>query len=64
MRHAIAGALLIAAISTLGDFVWAGLHLRHRVAYGLAHGTLSGDNNDRFYTPKPGFAGELSMLNG
>ena len=40
MRHAIAGALLIAAVSTLGDFVWAGLHLRHRVAYGLAHGTL------------------------
>jgi hypothetical protein len=39
MRDAIAGALLIAAVSTLGDFVWAGLHLRHRVAYGLAHGS-------------------------
>jgi hypothetical protein len=28
MRNAIIGALLIAAVSTLGDFVWAGLHLR------------------------------------
>ncbi|HET9469041.1 MAG TPA: hypothetical protein VFO48_11540 [Vicinamibacterales bacterium] len=40
MRDAIAGALLIAAVSTLGDFVWAGLHLRHRVIYGLMHGTI------------------------
>ena len=40
MRNAIIGALLIAAVSTLGDFVWAGLHLRHRVAYGLAHGAI------------------------
>ena len=40
MRNAIIGAVLIAAVSTLGDFVWAGLHLRHRVVYGLAHGTL------------------------
>jgi hypothetical protein len=40
MRNAIAGALLIAAVSTLGDFVWAGLHLRHRVVYGLAHGAI------------------------
>lgn len=40
MREAIAGAVLIAAVSTLGDFVWAGLGLRHRMAYGLTHGTL------------------------
>ena len=40
MRHAIIGAILIAAVSTLGDFVWAGLNLRHRVAYGLAHGAI------------------------
>ena len=40
MRNAIIGALLIAAVSTLGDFVWAGLHLRHRVGYGLAHGAI------------------------
>ena len=36
----IIGAALIAAVSTLGDFVWAGLHLEHRKAYGLAHGGL------------------------
>lgn len=40
MRNALIGALLIAAVSTLGDFVWAGLHLRHRVIYGLMHGTI------------------------
>ena len=40
MRSAIIGAALIAAVSTLGDFVWAGLHLRHRVVYGLAHGAI------------------------
>ena len=40
MRATLIGALLTAAASTLGDFVWAGLHLRHRVAYGLLHGTL------------------------
>lgn len=40
MRNAVVGALLIAAISTLGDFVWAGLHLRHRTEYGLAHGAM------------------------
>jgi hypothetical protein len=40
MRHAVVGALLIAAVSTLGDFVWAGLQLRHRVGYGLSHGAI------------------------
>ena len=40
MRNALIGSCLIAAVSTLGDFVWAGLHLRHRVPYGLAHGAL------------------------
>ena len=40
MRNAIIGAALIAAVSTLGDFVWAGLNLRHRVVYGLAHGAI------------------------
>jgi hypothetical protein len=40
MRNALVGSLLIAAVSTLGDFVWAGLHLRHRVVYGLAHGAI------------------------
>ena len=40
MRNAIVGAILIAAVSTLGDFVWAGLNLRHRVVYGFAHGAI------------------------
>ena len=40
MRTALIGAVLIAAVSTVGDFVWAGLHLRHHVAYGLAHGAV------------------------
>ncbi len=25
---------------TLGDFAWAALHIRHRVAYGLIHGAV------------------------
>ena len=37
---AFACALAIAAVSTFGDLIWAGLGLRHRVPYGLAHGTL------------------------
>jgi hypothetical protein len=40
MRNAIVGALLIAAVSTLGDFLWAGLSLQHRPLYGLIHGAL------------------------
>ena len=40
MRNALLGAILIAALSTFGDFVWAGLQLRHRVVYGLAHGVI------------------------
>jgi hypothetical protein len=30
----------IAAVSTLGDFIWATWIPRHRAIYGLAHGTL------------------------
>jgi len=40
MRQALLGAILIAAVSTFGDFVWAGLGLRHRVVFGLTHGAL------------------------
>jgi hypothetical protein len=36
----IAGALLLGAANTLGDFVWAWLDLRHRTAFGIAHGSL------------------------
>jgi hypothetical protein len=40
VRHAIAGALLLGAVSTLGDFVWAAFRLQHRMGYGLAHGAV------------------------
>jgi hypothetical protein len=40
MRAAITGAVGIALVSTFGDFVWAGFDLRHRMVFGLAHGTL------------------------
>jgi hypothetical protein len=40
MRHALVGALLIAAVSTLGDFVWAGMRLRHHMVFGLTHGAV------------------------
>lgn len=40
MRSALVGALLIAAVSTFGDFLWAGLGLQHRMVFGLAHGAL------------------------
>jgi hypothetical protein len=37
---AIRGSLAIAALSTLGDFIWATWIPRHVPAYGLTHGTL------------------------
>jgi hypothetical protein len=40
LRIAIEGALAIAAVSTLGDYVWATLIPEHRPLFGLAHGTL------------------------
>ena len=36
--YALTAALALAAVMTLGDYVWAALHLRHRMAYGLVHG--------------------------
>jgi hypothetical protein len=40
ITSAIIGALAIAAVSTAGDFIWATWIPRHRMPYGLAHGTL------------------------
>jgi hypothetical protein len=37
---AIGGALAIAAVSTLGDYLWANVLPHHRPIYGLTHGTL------------------------
>ena len=38
--NALQGALLLAGVSTLGDFIWAHFNLEHRSTYGLIHGTL------------------------
>lgn len=40
MLHAILAAIILGAASTLGDLLWAGLSLRHRMVYGLVHGAL------------------------
>jgi hypothetical protein len=37
---AVVSSLLLAAVMTFGDFLWAALDLRHRVWYGIAHGAL------------------------
>jgi hypothetical protein len=37
---ALIAALCLGAVMTLGDYTWAALHIRHRVAYGLAHGAV------------------------
>jgi len=39
VRVTLGGAAAIAAVSTLGDFIWATWIPRHRAAYGLTHGT-------------------------
>jgi hypothetical protein len=36
----VGGAIAIALVSTLGDFIWATWIPRHRPIYGLTHGTL------------------------
>lgn len=43
---AILAALLLAAVSTLCDFVWAHFELQHRPTYGLTHGTPSVGTTD------------------
>jgi hypothetical protein len=40
LLEALAGALLIAALSTFGDFVWARFIPSHRAVFGLLHGML------------------------
>ena len=40
MIHALAGALVLAAISTAGDFVWANWRVRHLAVYGVIHGVV------------------------
>ena len=38
MIDALVAAVLLGGLMTLGDFVWAALHLHNRVAYGTIHG--------------------------
>ncbi len=40
IRASIGGALAIAAVSTLGDFIWATWIPQHLPVYGLIHGTI------------------------
>jgi hypothetical protein len=40
MKAAVVGALFIATVSTLGDFIWATMIPRHMPRYGLTHGAL------------------------
>lgn len=40
MKFPVAAALVLALAMTAGDMLWAGLSLRHRMGYGLAHGAL------------------------
>jgi hypothetical protein len=39
-RTALIGSLVMAAISTLGDFIWATWITEHRGIYGITHGIL------------------------
>jgi hypothetical protein len=40
MKYAIGAALVTAAVSTLGDYLWANVLPHQRPSYGLAHGAL------------------------
>jgi hypothetical protein len=40
MTHAILAAVVLGAANAVGDMLWAGLSLRHRVVTGLLHGAL------------------------
>jgi hypothetical protein len=40
MWYAATGAVVTAAVSTLGDYLWANVLPHHRPVYGLAHGAL------------------------
>ena len=37
---AVGGSLALAAVSTIGDFIWATWLAQHRAIYGLIHGTV------------------------
>ena len=39
--QALVGGVLLGAVNTFGDFFWEWMNLRHRVAFGVAHGALA-----------------------
>jgi len=40
LRAALGAALLLGAVMTFGDYVWARWNVQHKMAYGLAHGAV------------------------
>lgn len=40
IRDAALSSLFLGLVMALGDWMWAALHLQHRVAYGIAHGAV------------------------
>jgi uncharacterized membrane protein len=40
MLHAVLASLALAAVMTIGDWIWAVLNLRHTVTYGIIHGAV------------------------
>jgi hypothetical protein len=40
LREAVAAALFLGAVMTLGDYIWAAWRVPHRVVYGLVHGAV------------------------
>lgn len=40
IRAAILASLFLGAVMALGDYVWAAMHIQHRVVYGLIHGAV------------------------
>lgn len=40
LLHAVAAALLLATVMTLGDFAWAALDIPHRTLNGIVHGAV------------------------
>ena len=40
IRAAILASLVLGAVMAFGDYLWAVMHIQHRVTYGLAHGAI------------------------
>ena len=40
VRASVIASLFLGAVMAFGDYLWAALHIQHRVAYGIAHGAV------------------------